>query len=171
MPHQCRSAAEAPADWSADKVVPIASKRLSTRLVSHHPRRPHCAESAIRRGSCAVRAGERTVRNRKRGQTNITVVSRQTRRPHDRAPLVSTYEPSGEADLWTTRRNFPNFDVDRRRVVLVLVVIPVPVPKSRPIFGDAIKRPISAAATGTGNSSVSRHLLRLPKTHTLSRNR
>jgi hypothetical protein len=34
----------------------------------------------------------------------------------------------------------------------------------------AIKRPISAAAAGTGNSSVFRHTLRVPKTDTFWRN-
>jgi len=35
--------------------------------------------------------------------------------------------------------------------------------------GHAENRPISAAVMGTGNSSVFRHTLRVPKTHTLSR--
>jgi hypothetical protein len=37
--------------------------------------------------------------------------------------------------------------------------------------GHTENRPISAAAVGTENSSVFRHMLRVPKTHTLSRSR
>jgi hypothetical protein len=54
---------------------------------------------------------------------------------------------------------FPNFKVDRRRVVLVLVVIPVPFPKSSPIFKIAIKRPKCDSSAETGKPHVFRHAL------------
>jgi hypothetical protein len=44
------------------------------------------------------------------------------------------------------------------------------VPKSQTFSGIAIKRPISAAVAGTGNSSVFRYTLRVPDSHTFWRN-
>ena len=42
--------------------------------------------------------------------------------------------------------------------------------ETQSISGNTIKPPISAAVTGAGNSSVSQHAFRVPKTHTFSRN-